>query len=534
MHRWLQSPTRPKRRDRQAWCSLTWSIAAVIACALVVTSRAHARTFSCGAGDVDCLIDAINEANTNGQTNTIRLAAGTYLLTDLDNTTDGPNGLPSITSSLTITGAGANTTIIEREGGAPFFRLLHVAGTGSLTLDGVTLQGGFLAAFDLSPESFGGGIHNTGTLALTNSSLTGNGVGNGGGGGIYNTGTVTLTNSSLTGNAITGLRSGGGGGIHNTGTLTITNSSLAGNSSRESAGGIFNSHTGTVTLTNSSLTGNISFDGGGGGIANGGTLTLTNCTVADNYSDDNDGGGIINGGTLTLTNCTVADNTGWRAGGGISNRGTAILTNCTLTGNMAFGVGNGGGIFNTDTLRLTNCTLTDNSATAAGGGIFNTGTLTLTNSTLTGNVAEGDSFSGGGIANAAGSIALQNTILALNTAFYPSPHADDCVGVVTSLGTNLIGDRTGCTIVLQPSDLEGDPGLGDFTDNGRPGNGHVPLLPTSPAIDVGNDAACPRQDQLGQPRVDIRDVGSSRCDIGAIEFQHRDNQQRDEALATTQ
>ena len=81
-----------------------------------------------------------------------------------------------------------------------------------------------------------------------------------------------------------------------------------------------------------------------------------------------------------------------------------------------------------------------------------------------------------------------------------------------SLGTNLIGDPTGCTIVLQDSDLTGDPGLGEYTDDGTPGNGHVPLLPDSQAIDAGNDAACPPADQLGQPRV-------GRCDIGAIEFQ---------------
>src|SRR5207244_2316708 len=138
-------------------------------------------------------------------------------------------------------------------------------------------------------------------------------------------------------------------------------------------------------------------------------------------------------------------------------------------------------------------------------------------------------FSGSGIN---GSATLQNTILALNTHEYPSPQADDCVGVVTSVGTNLIGETTGCTITLQSSDLTGDPGLGAFTDDGTPGNGHVPLLPTSRAIDAGNDAACPRADQLGQPRVNIPNVGTSRCDIGAIEFQPRDNRPSTAAQAT--
>ena len=91
----------------------------------------------------------------------------------------------------------------------------------------------------------------------------------------------------------------------------------------------------------------------------------------------------------------------------------------------------------------------------------------------------------------------------------------DCAGPITSLGNNLIGDPTQCTITLQSSDLSGNPGLDTFTDDGTPGHGHFPLLQTSRAIDAGNDAACPLTDQLGQPRV-------GRCDIGAIEFQPSD------------
>jgi hypothetical protein len=79
---------------------------------------------------VACLIAAINTANVNGEVNTIRLESGTYTLTAIDNATDGSNGLPSITSPLTIVGAGAGNTIIEREATAPPFRLLHVGPSG--------------------------------------------------------------------------------------------------------------------------------------------------------------------------------------------------------------------------------------------------------------------------------------------------------------------------------------------------------------------------------------------------------------------
>jgi hypothetical protein len=103
---------------------------------------------------------------------------------------------------------------------------------------------------------------------------------------------------------------------------------------------------------------------------------------------------------------------------------------------------------------------------------------------------------------------LLNTILARNTA---QQAPSDCAATGLSLGTNLLGDPTGCLIPLQGSDLTGDPGLDTFTDDGTPGNGHFPLLPTSPAIDAGTTAACPLTDQLGQRRI-------GRCDIGAIRF----------------
>jgi hypothetical protein len=171
---------------------------------------------------------------------------------------------------------------------------------------------------------------------------------------------------------------------------------------------------------------------------------------------------------------------------------------------------------------VTNTTITGNSSEnhgSFGGGIANFGgRLTLTNSTVAGNAAAGDiGGQGGGIQILGGTVALQNTILAHNTV--PSSQfsqGPDCFGPVTSLGHNLIGDPTGCTITLQPSDLTGDPGLDAFTDNGQPGHGHLPLLATSQAIDAGNVAVCPRRDQLGTRR-------RSPCDIGAIEFQDQDD-----------
>jgi hypothetical protein len=112
-------------------------------------------------------------------------------------------------------------------------------------------------------------------------------------------------------------------------------------------------------------------------------------------------------------------------------------------------------------------------------------------------------------------IQIQNTIVAGNSA----PVGADCaINGSTSLGNNLVGDPIGCNILLLASDLTGDPALAALIDDGRPGNGHFPLLGTSPAIDSGNNNACPLTDQIGQSRLDGDGDGQVVCDIGAVEF----------------
>ena len=105
---------------------------------------------------------------------------------------------------------------------------------------------------------------------------------------------------------------------------------------------------------------------------------------------------------------------------------------------------------------------------------------------------------------------LENTIVAST-----DPTVRDCAGTFTSLGNNLIGNPASCLVALQPSDRVGDADLGQLVDDGTPGDAHFPLLPASQAIGAANDAACPRQDQLGQSR-------RPQCDIGAVEFRRKD------------
>ncbi len=146
-----------------------WLVVAGLLGLLGLARPLDAAEFACAAGDVACLITAINAANASGTANTLTLAAGPYTLTAVDNNTDGLTGLPSVTSPLTLRGAGADSTMIERAVGAPQFRLLHVALQGTLALEGLTLQGGDLAGL----ADGGGGVRNHGTLTMTHSLLRG-------------------------------------------------------------------------------------------------------------------------------------------------------------------------------------------------------------------------------------------------------------------------------------------------------------------------------------------------------------------------
>jgi len=305
---------------------------------------------------------------------------------------------------------------------------------------------------------------------------------------------------------------GYGAGIFNRGTLTLSYSIISGNSGGAAGGGIHNE--GTLDLNNSTVRNNGS-DEFGGGISNSGTLILNNSTVCNNTS--NRGGGIHSQNTLTLNNSAIRDNSAAGPdglGGGIHNAyGSVILNSSSVSGNKGK---QGGGIFNHDgTVIMNNSTASGNAALVSGAGIYNRWkTLALYSSTISGNAA-GDH--GGGIENVSpGGVTLQNSIIAGNTggAIGPDCYAD--AGTLTSAGTNLIGNTSGCSFSASTGDLtDVDPDLGSW--EGSPA--YHPLLPGSPAVNGGNPAGC--NDDKGNPLpTDQRGFARfGRCDIGAYELQ---------------
>ena len=105
------------------------------------------------------------------------------------------------------------------------------------------------------------------------------------GGGIYNSGTMSVTDSTLSGNSASI-----GGGIDNSGTLTVTCSTFNGNTATESLGFL-----------------NHQSHGQGGVINNSGTLSIIYSTSSGNSASV--GGGINNSRPASIVDTIIAGNT---------------------------------------------------------------------------------------------------------------------------------------------------------------------------------------------------------------------------------
>ena len=120
-------------------------------------------------------------------------------------------------------------------------------------------------------------------------------------------GTVGIGGLTVTGGKVTD----NGGGIYNSGTLMVTNSTISGNSASV-GGGFYGVKNGTLTVANSTVSEN--FANSGGGIYARGTLAVTNSTISDNFAST--GGGIhLDSDMLVVTNSTISGNTAYQGGG---------------------------------------------------------------------------------------------------------------------------------------------------------------------------------------------------------------------------
>jgi predicted outer membrane repeat protein len=437
---------------------------------LFLGSSTRATIFNIANGDVAALTSAINMANGNALDDIIELAAsGTYTLTARDSFL---NGLPQIGSDtghkLTIHGNGATIQRIPAiDDSTHKFRIFEINSGANLTLTGLTLSNGNPAAFH------GGAIYSNGETANT---------------------TLTIDKCAFNSN-----QGDYGGAIFNDGyqdpsfpahtaTLTVTNSTFSNNFGSQHGGAIWNESGGIVmNVSNSAFNQNssngqagaIQFDGSNGTA----TGSIVRCTFSQNSARSYGGAVNVDGfsgnAPLTITNCTFDQNSashptlakGW--GGGLAldgSSGSAVVTvsNCTFNGNSSKQLG--GGIYLSESTSGTTVLQIANTILESGIGV---------------NIAIED-FSGG-------------------------------TSVVTSLGNSLSDDEAGGDLTTGPGgflnhagDVRNTDALLDpagLQNNGGPTQ-TIALQATSPAINAGNNANAPGQDQRYYLRSGISDIGA--------------------------
>ena len=283
----------------------------------------------------------------------------------------------SVSSNTNYSGRPAAATISR-------MTITHARGISGV---GAISNGGYLTLIDMNVSSnVGWGIHNSRSLSVIDSIISGNSVG-----GIQidrNATDTVIRNSTIANNSIGSY----GGGIHcgihcEDGTLWVIDSTISGNEC-------------VVTSNTSSAT--YSY---GGGIYTTVSTYITNSTIANNVAGD---GSVSNS---------------YASGGGIYATSLMCITNSTIAGNRLNTPGDGGGVYNrSGEVLITNSTITGNAAGVSGGGVYVSGAkTTLANSIIALNTAPTDPDISGALAPVS-----TNNLIGVDPLFVrnPSPGAD--------------------------------------------------------------------------------------------------------------
>lgn len=233
------------------------------------------------------LREAIYAANTNAAVNNdcpagsstgtdqIKLPAGHYRL-DVK-----LGGNLVIYSSMAITGAGAERTVIDGDDKDRLFWISTTSSSGSISvsINDLGLKNGNGYA---SRKTAGGAVlidsyssSAVSTLNMSNVQVLINKAESGGGVFVNDHSVFNVTSSSFVENY-----SAYGGGINNKGRTNINATLFVDNKVEEKGGGVM-VNTGSTTITNSTFAGNISSNGGAG-IASTGNVTILNSTIMQN------------------------------------------------------------------------------------------------------------------------------------------------------------------------------------------------------------------------------------------------------------
>lgn len=355
----------------------------ILATALLIISKTEAATLTPDIftddydtiADADCsLREAIQSINNGsdfggctasgsyGASDTVTLSTGTYNLTIAGNENSNTQGDLDINTNMTITGAGMNNTIIDAggSGGTAQDRVMHVTGAYTVSINDLTLTGGYSTA-----STSGGGLF----LASTpNVSLNGvkvdsntviNAVGVCRGAGIYIAGgSLTIQNSEISNNDLNLVFSGSatcqGSGIYaSSSTINISSTSISNNAAIGSivqGGGIYSSGSGdiiidTTTINNNTLTGTALQGGGYYYSRTSGTATVTNSTISENTSNNGRDLYFSSANSLSFLNVTITSSTAastiFAGGSGtIDFQNSIINGDCADSGSLINSLGN--------------------------------------------------------------------------------------------------------------------------------------------------------------------------------------------------
>ncbi|MBV7455130.1 hypothetical protein KW843_11675 [Acidovorax sp. sif1233] len=239
----------------------------------------------CGTGVAGTcsLRAAIQEANALPGADTITLYSGNYELTQAP-----ANNLLTISSDLTINGMGVSAGATAINGGGDRL-VLQITGNHTVNLTNLAIIGGTGAG-----SAFGGGL-------------------------VVGGGTATLTRVGVQGNssASSTTKQGGGIYVHDTATLHLIDSVVTGNTAGIAGGGVMVRVGGTAHISGSTIDNNTvaSPAGSGGGIGVGGTLHLVNSTISGNTAPQGSGISVTANGTADVRFVTIAANTATQPGG---------------------------------------------------------------------------------------------------------------------------------------------------------------------------------------------------------------------------
>jgi len=445
----------------------------------VDTQDANPGDGNCADAENRCTLRAaIMEANKTWANDTISVLGGTYYLTlqDQGSEWDGAGDL-DVTAPLTISGAGAESTVIDATAvndrvflvSSPYFHLSGVsitAGSASGDGGGVKLQGkdGEIASYTIQDTVFVNNwaengaalmatysevmldhvtfmnhdmtmsvvyIDESASLNAQNLVFQENGASSGGA--ISNYGYAQISVAEFIDNVASS-----GGAIYNDGDMVISDSVFEGNEAY-AGGAIYNNRNlniqGSVFESNKADEGGVIYNDPEG------VMEIVDSEFTSNLAGY--GGAVDNYGSLEISDSRFANNRAVgeqeplydAVGGAIRNQGPLVLTRIELSGNQTDG--NGGAIISGMSLTITDSYIHDNSA-AYGGGLYLLpdgsldNTVSITRTTFSSNSAV---YTGGGAS-------LHQSVIISNSTFTDNEAGSGATGLEFSANLLVLSHTT--------------------------------------------------------------------------------------------